>query len=269
MRPGVKGTFTSTPASFAAFSTAAQPPSTIRSASETFLAEVLLDRLELLPARVLSWAGWLTSQSFCGLRRMRAPLAPPRLSEPRNVDADAQAVETSCGTVRPDARIFAFSAAMSCVADQRMIHGRDRVLPDQRLLRHQRAEVAHARAHVAMGQLEPGAGERVGELVRVLVEAPRDLLVGRVHAQRQVGRQHGRQMLLRRVEGVRDVGLRALRLPLLGAGRALGQLPFVLEQVLEEEVAPLGRRLRPGDFRAAGDGVAADAGHDLLFQPRP
>ena len=37
MRPGVKGTFTSTPASFAAFSTAAQPPRTIRSASETFL----------------------------------------------------------------------------------------------------------------------------------------------------------------------------------------------------------------------------------------
>ena len=37
MRPGVKGTFTSKPASFAAFSTAAQPPSTIRSASETFL----------------------------------------------------------------------------------------------------------------------------------------------------------------------------------------------------------------------------------------
>src|SRR5262249_52210908 len=37
MRPGVKGTFTSTPPSLAAFSTAAQPPRTIRSASETFL----------------------------------------------------------------------------------------------------------------------------------------------------------------------------------------------------------------------------------------
>ena len=36
MRPGVKGTFTSCPASFAAFSIAAQPPRTIRSASETF-----------------------------------------------------------------------------------------------------------------------------------------------------------------------------------------------------------------------------------------
>jgi hypothetical protein len=61
-----------------------------------------------------SCAGWLTSQSFCGARRMRAPLAPPRLSEPRNVDADAQAVETSCETDRPDAEDLAFSAAMSC-----------------------------------------------------------------------------------------------------------------------------------------------------------
>ena len=60
-----------------------------------------------------SCAGWFTSQSFCGARRMRAPFAPPRLSEPRKVEAEAQAVETSCGTVRPEARIFAFSAAMS------------------------------------------------------------------------------------------------------------------------------------------------------------
>jgi len=44
---------------------------------------------------------------------MRAPFAPPRLSEPRNVDADAQAVETNCETVRPDATIFFLSATMS------------------------------------------------------------------------------------------------------------------------------------------------------------
>ena len=34
---------------------------------------------------------------------MRAPLAPPRLSEPRKVEADAQAVETSSATDRPEA----------------------------------------------------------------------------------------------------------------------------------------------------------------------
>ena len=60
-----------------------------------------------------SSAGWLTGQSFWGARRMRAPFAPPRLSEPRKVDADAQAVETSCETDSPEARILPLRAAMS------------------------------------------------------------------------------------------------------------------------------------------------------------
>jgi len=36
------------------------------------------------------------------------------LSEPRNVDADAQAVETSSETDSPDARILPLREAMSC-----------------------------------------------------------------------------------------------------------------------------------------------------------
>ena len=44
---------------------------------------------------------------------MRAPLAPPRLSVPRNVDADAQAVETSWEIDSPEARILPLRAAMS------------------------------------------------------------------------------------------------------------------------------------------------------------
>ena len=44
---------------------------------------------------------------------MRAPFAPPRLSEPRNVEADAQAVETSSEIDRPEARIFFLRLAMS------------------------------------------------------------------------------------------------------------------------------------------------------------
>src|SRR5262245_48414237 len=65
-------------------------------------------------------------------------------------------------------------------------------------------------------------------------------------------------MLLGLVVGVRDGGRRTFRLPLFRTGLALGQLPFVLEQVFEEAVAPLGRRLCPGHFRTAGDGVASD-----------
>src|SRR5256885_14834193 len=39
-------------------------------------------------------------------------------------------------------------------------------------------------------------------------------------------------------------------------GRALGQFPFVAEQVPEEVVAPLRWRRGPDDFRAAGDRIS-------------
>ena len=39
-------------------------------------------------------AGLFTSQLFCGSNRKRPPLAPPRLSDPLKVDAEAQAVLT-------------------------------------------------------------------------------------------------------------------------------------------------------------------------------
>ena len=121
VRPGENGTCTSWPAFWAACSTAAHPPSTIRSARETFFPPVCEPlKSAWIPSRVCSTvassAGSLTSQSFCGARRMRAPLAPPRLSLPRNVDADAHAVETSWDTDRPEARIWLFRAAMSAAS---------------------------------------------------------------------------------------------------------------------------------------------------------
>jgi hypothetical protein len=39
-------------------------------------------------------------------RRIRAPFAPPRLSDPRKVDAEAQAVDTNCDTDSPASSIF-------------------------------------------------------------------------------------------------------------------------------------------------------------------
>mmetsp|Transcript_53157 Transcript_53157/g.124507 ORF Transcript_53157/g.124507 Transcript_53157/m.124507 type:complete len:299 (+) Transcript_53157:1535-2431(+) len=59
--------------------------------------------------------------------------------------------------------------------------------------------------------------------------------------------------------GVGNDGFGILGHPLLGAGGRLGQLPFVGEQVVEEVVAPLRRRLGPGHLQAAGDGVLAVA----------
>ena len=107
MRPGVNGTCTSCPAFFAACSTAAQPPRTITSASETFFLQTVSALKSCwicssVCSTLASSGGSLTSQSFCGARRMRAPLAPPRLSVPRKLAADAQAVETSCEMDRPE-----------------------------------------------------------------------------------------------------------------------------------------------------------------------
>src|SRR5260221_1020880 len=62
-------------------------------------------------------------------------------------------------------------------------------------------------------------------------------------------------MTVRRVESIRNRGGSALRPELIGPSRALLQLPFIFEQVLEKAVAPLRRRRAPGDFRAAGDRV--------------
>src|SRR6266478_7347725 len=42
----------------------------------------------------------------------------------------------------------------------------------------------------------------------------------------------------------------------MSTGRALSQFPFVAEQVGEEVVAPLRRRLGPSNFEAAADGVS-------------
>src|SRR5450830_767338 len=50
-----------------------------------------------------------------------------------------------------------------------------------------------------------------------------------------------------------------LRFPLMRTGRALGQFPFVAEQVPEEVVAPLRWRRGPDDFQAAADRVTAFA----------
>ena len=154
------------------------------------------------------------------------------------------------------------SAATSSASTSSWSTAGTRVLPEQRLLRDLRAEVALDRAHVAVGQLEPGPGEGVRELVRVLQEAPRDRLVDRVEPQREVGRQHRRGVGRRRVVGVRHgAGPAAvLRHPLVRAGGALRQLPLVAEQVLEEAVVPPGRGGRPGALEAAGDGVRALAG---------
>ena len=139
--------------------------------------------------------------------------------------------------------------------------GRDRVLPDEILLRHFRAEVPHLRTHVAMGQLEPGAGERVLERFMVVAELLRDLAELRVLPKRHVGRRHHRRYALRRIVRRRRHVLWLLvdRLPLLSARGRAHQLIFIIEQQPEVILRPLRRRVDPRTFDAAGDGVFAKA----------
>ncbi len=249
MRPGVKGTVTSWPAFFAACSTPAQPASTIRSASETFLppdcraVELALDafqRLEHLRqlGRLVDLPVLLRRQANARAVRAAALVGAAerggRRPGGRNQLRDRQAGSQDLALQRGDVLRI----------DQRVIDRGDRVLPDELFRRDFRAEIARARAHVAVRQLEPRPGERVGELVRILQEAPRDLLVGRVEPQGEVGGQHRRRDASSTGRGRRDRARAGavLRLPLMRAGRALRQLPFEAEQVLEEVVAPLRRR---------------------------
>ena len=76
---------------------------------------------------------------------MRAPFAPPRMSVPRKLAAEAQAVRTSSGTVSPESRISRLQLGNVAGVDQRMIDRGDRILPAQRFDRNFRADVAGTR----------------------------------------------------------------------------------------------------------------------------
>ena len=177
---------------------------------------------------------------------------------PRKLAADAHAVETSWEMDSPEARILPLRAAMSSLPDQFMIDLGDGVLPQLRL-GNPRAEVARDGSHVAVQQLVPRLGERVCELVRILVEALRDRLVDRIHLQRKVRRQHHRGVPLRRIMSIRHGALgRGIRgSPLLRTGGARRQLPVVLEQVVEVPVVPLRRLVGPCALQPAGERVGA------------
>lgn len=75
------------------------------------------------------------------------------------------------------------------------------------------------------------------QLVGVLEEAARDLVVSRVEAKSQVGGKHSRLVLLVGVVSVGNDEVVGLRLPLSRASRALHLLPVVLVNVLEVVVA--------------------------------
>ena len=121
--------------------------------------------------------------------------------------------------------------------------------------------MAGAGAHVAVGQLEPGAGKDLGERLEIVLEAQGNLAIDRVDLERHVGVGHDRHAADR---GVLDVDRHILfgdgdGHPLGSARRALAQRPFVAEQHVEKPVVPLGGAGRPGAFEPGNHRVAANA----------
>ena len=119
------------PAFLAACSTAATPPRTIRSASDTFLPlrrvpSVIEHSFRISPQefrqnQCQSLSGSLTSQFLCGSRRIPAPRSSTAWLVPIHERSmrTPQAVDTSSadGQARSP-RIVTFRSAMSCVFDQ-------------------------------------------------------------------------------------------------------------------------------------------------------
>ena len=139
-----------------------------------------------------------------------------------------------------------------------MIDGGNRVLPDQGFGRNLSTVATADGTHVAVGQLVPGAGKGVGELVRVLEEVLRDGSVSLILTQGEVGGEHHWSMTLAGIMGIRHgaIGGRIRGDPLGSTGGALRLLPLVTKKVLEVVVVPLNRVGGPGTFESAGDGVA-------------
>ena len=211
MRPGANGTVTLCPAFSRRLLDGGASAEDDQVGQRDLLAaglravEVLLDLLEGL--QHLRQSG-----RFVGL-----PVLLRREADPSSVGAAALVGAAEAGRRVPgggdelrdgQARVedLALEGGDVLLTDQLVIDRRDGVLPQLRL-RNPRPEVARAGPHVAVEQLEPGPGESVGELVRMLVEALRDRRVDRIHLQRQVRRQHHRRVPLRRVVRVRHGAL--------------------------------------------------------------
>ena len=120
------------------------------------------------PLRLETDARTVSSAAFVRAAECRGR-CPRRRNELRNREIGFEDLRLECGDI--------------LVADQLVIEGRYRVLPDQRFFRHERAEVTLDRAHVAVRELEPRTRKCIGELIGILEEAPRDLFVCRIESQ--------------------------------------------------------------------------------------
>ena len=251
----------------------------MRSASETCAAG--LRAVELLPhplerrAPSPSWSGSLTSQPRCGSRRMRAPLAPPRLSVPRKRGRRGPGRRDQLGDGQAGVQDLRLERGDVGVGDELVVDGRHRVLPQLRLGR-----------PTGRGSARPGPCRGAAACTRPW-RTPAANSSGFSRKRREIFSYAGSRRSARSVVSIVGRPLRravvgrrgrsssaSLAHPLVGTGRALRQLPLVAEQVVEEVVAPPGRRgvqvtSRPLVMasRALAGAVAALPAEALLARP--
>ena len=133
--------------------------------------ELLLDRLQLLEN--LRQCGRLVHFPILLRRKANArPVRPTALVGAAEGRRRRPGSRDQLGDRQSGCEDLGLESSNVLLPDQFMIHGGNRVLPEQRLLRNERAKVARDRPHVAVRQLEPRPRERVCELIRMLVEAP-------------------------------------------------------------------------------------------------
>ncbi len=156
-----------------------------------------------------------------------------------------------------------------------MINCRHRILPDQLFSRYLNSHIAGLGPHITVGQLEPGPGKGIGELIRVCQVITGNFFVNRVKLERQVCRGHHGATSLRRIMGINHhiLVLNILGQPDIGTCRTLEQFPLILEHHLQVTHIPSGWIWFPGPFNAAGDSVApfaalkaADPAQSLLLK---
>ena len=218
-----------------------------------------------------------TALEFADLRQRRRQFGrlvdlPPALrlqGDPRAIGAAAMvrlAIGRGRGPGRLDQLPDAQARPQDCTLESRDLGlrrraaGRNRVLPDQRLGRDFRPEVADPGPHVAVAQFEPGASKGILERLMVVAKFLADCAEFRIDLQRHVGRRHHRRDPDARVMRGRRHVLLALvdRLPLLRSGGRANELIFIVHQQPEVILAPFGGRVDPRAFNAAGDGVLAE-----------
>ena len=100
------------PAFLAASSTPTLPIKTIKSAIEMVPLKLFWIFCRV-PITFDNSSGLFTSQLLCGSKQILAPLAPPLLSDPLKVDAEAQAVFTISEMLNPLSEIIFFKVDIS------------------------------------------------------------------------------------------------------------------------------------------------------------